>query len=70
MNRLVGILDSLKPEINEFALETIDISQHPEQALQYQVLTTPTLVINETIVLRGIPKREKLLSSLKQAARQ
>jgi len=70
VDRLMETLDSLKPDVTEFVLETIDIYQHPEKAMQYQVLTTPTLVINDRTILRGIPKREKLLQSLKEAAHQ
>lgn len=69
-NQLVETLESLKPEVTEFVLEAIDIHQHPEKAMEYQVLTTPTLVINDRIVLRGIPNREKLLQSLKEAVHQ
>ena len=67
INRLMETLESLKPGVTEFVLETIDIYQHPKKAMEYQVLTTPTLVLNDRWILRGIPKREKLLQSLKEA---
>ncbi len=70
VDRLMETLDSLKPDVTEFVLETIDIYRQPEKAMEYQVLTTPTLVINDRAILRGIPKREKLLQLLKEAVHQ
>ena len=67
MQDLTDLVESLKPELPESVIEIINISERPDIAIKYGVITSPTILIGEEILLRGIPTKERLLESITKA---
>ena len=67
LKELEEIIESTAKEFPQLSVETIDISEQPEEAVRYGVISTPALVIGEKFVLSGIPKKATLLKRLKEA---
>ena len=42
---------------------TVDVLATPEIGARYGVLTTPSIIINDELVFRGVPQEEDLRSS-------
>ncbi|MCW1296149.1 MAG: thioredoxin family protein [Candidatus Parvarchaeota archaeon] len=61
------IVEKVAKEMKVKVLE-IDITKEPEEALMHQVVSTPSIAINdETIFFGEIPKEEKLKEEIRKA---
>lgn len=43
---------------------TVDVAESPEIGAQYGVLSTPAIIINDTLAFRGVPKENALRKKL------
>ena len=46
----------------------IDITEHPEVAVKYRVMSTPAIAINGKLEFMGVPKEEELRRRLLAAS--
>ena len=67
MHDLIDLVESTKPEFPQSVIEIINISERPDIAIKYGVISTPTILIGEEILLRGIPTKQRLKESLREA---
>ena len=56
------MIEKLKSESLEIRLVEVDITQHPEIAVKYQIMATPAIAINGRLEFMGVPK-EGVLSN-------
>ena len=50
------MIEKVKAEIPELCLIEVDITQHPEIAVKYQIMATPAIAINGRLEFMGVPK--------------
>ncbi len=60
-------LDRLRPEFPEIRVEIIDVTEHPEEAQRYGLMSAPGVVVNGRLVLSGTGSEEKIRERLKAA---
>lgn len=60
-------LERLRPEFPEMRLEIVDVTEHPEVAQQYGLMSAPGIVINDKLVLSGGAGEQKIREKLKAA---
>ena len=53
VEELEAILNEEQQKYSEVTFETIDISEHPDIAIKYRLLTTPAVAINGKLEFRG-----------------
>ena len=59
----VRTLDLIKNVIKDYPklkIKEINIVNHPDDAVKYGVMTSPTIVINEEIAFAGLPSEKAL----------
>jgi hypothetical protein len=66
----VKLVEEAKAEIPDLHLEEVDITEHPEVAVKYRVMSTPALAINGKLEFLGVPREEALRARLLAAARR
>ena len=47
-----------------FAIEEIDITEHPDMLQKYQIMTSPGIIIDGKLEFTGMPKEGKLKEKL------
>lgn len=57
---VAGMIEKVKAEIPGLCLIEVDITQHPEIAVKYQIMATPAIAINGKLEFVGIPKENAL----------
>lgn len=62
------LVEEAKIEIPDLHLEEVDITEHPEVAVRYRVMSTPALAINGKLEFLGVPREEALRARLLAAA--
>ncbi len=46
-------------------MNEVDITQHPEVAVKYRVMSTPAIAINGRLEFLGVPREDALLDRLR-----
>lgn len=67
MKDMVDLLESLREDLPQINLKIINITERPEIAIKYGVITTPTILIGEEIFLRGSPTKRVLQETIKKS---
>lgn len=67
MNDLVDLLESLRAELPQITVKIINITERPDIAIRYGVITTPTILIGEETPLRGSPTKRLLRETIKKS---
>jgi hypothetical protein len=62
------MIEHARAEAPDVRLMEVDITEHPEVAVRYRVLTTPAIAINGKLEFLGVPREEALLARLRAAA--
>jgi len=57
---VAGLLERMREEHPDIRWTEIDITQHPEVAVKYRVMSTPAVVINGKLAFAGVPHEKKL----------
>ncbi len=60
------IMEKLKGELPDFHWEKIDLFEHPELAMQYQVMSSPGIVINGKLEFVGGVSERQIREKLQQ----
>jgi hypothetical protein len=55
-------------EFRELELREVDITQRPDVAVGYGVLSTPAIAINGRLEFQGVPREEAFLARLRAAS--
>ena len=58
------VLESMLDELG-IKYHLIDVTEKPEFLKKFPIFTAPGLVIDDTLVFTGIPKKEELLAKLR-----
>ena len=58
----------LRGEFPELRVEKIDLMEHPEIAVSYGVMMSPTLVINGKVVFTGAVSEDQLRAKLEEVS--
>ncbi len=53
--------------VPELELEEVDVTQRPDVAVRYGVLSTPAIAINGRLEFHGVPSEDALLARLRAA---
>ncbi|MBI2466549.1 MAG: thioredoxin family protein [Candidatus Rokubacteria bacterium] len=62
------LIQEARAELPDLQLDEVDITEHPEVAVRYRVMSTPAIAINGTLEFLGVPKADALLERLRAAA--
>lgn len=63
------LVNRIKEDMPDLEVEIIDVSQHPEVALKYSLMSAPGIVINEKLeYIGGVPREEELREKLSKEA--
>lgn len=65
---VTAMIEHARAEAPDVRLMEVDITEHPEVAVRYRVLTTPAIAINGKLEFLGVPREEALLARLRAAA--
>lgn len=63
--KIERLLENFKADFSDVQVETIDVTEHPEAAIKYRVLSTPAIAIDGKLEFTGVPKEEALMRKLK-----
>ena len=63
-----GLIDSARSTLPDLQLEDVDITERPDVAVKYRVMSTPAIAINGKLEFLGVPSEEGLLARLRAAA--
>ena len=58
------IVEQNRQEFPGLKYRTVDVAQSPEIGTKYGILSTPAIVINDTLAFRGVPKEKALRKKL------
>ena len=58
------IVEQSGKEYSGLSYRTVDVVASPEIGARYGVLSTPSIIINDELVFRGVPKEEVLRKKL------
>ena len=58
------IIEQDRGEFPGLSYRTVDVAQSPEIGTKYGVLSTPAIIINDTLAFRGVPKEKALRKKL------
>jgi len=67
---VAGLIDRARSTLPELQLEEVDITEHPEVAVKYRVMSTPAIAINGKLEFLGVPGEGALLARLRAAGGQ
>jgi len=51
-------------EFPGLSYRTVDVAESPEIGTRYGILSTPAIIINDTLAFRGVPKEKALRRKL------
>ena len=54
------LIEQAKTEIANLHFEEVDITERPEVAVKYRVMSTPAIAINGKLEFTGIPREDEL----------
>lgn len=60
-------LERLRPEFPGMMLEIIDVTERPEEAQRYGLMSAPGIVVEGKLVLSGTGSEQKIREKLKAA---
>ena len=63
------LIHSAKSEISDLEMKEVDITEHPEVAVKYRVMSTPAIAINGRLEFLGVPRENALLDRLRSVSR-
>lgn len=63
------LIEQAKAEIADLHLEEVDITERPEVAVKYRVMSVPAIAINGKLAFMGVPREEELRRRLLAAGR-
>jgi len=58
------VVEQAGKEYSGLSYRTVDVVASPEIGARYGVLSTPSIIINDELVFRGVPKEEALRKKL------
>ena len=64
---VAGLLDRAKGTIPDIQLEEVNITERPEVAVKYRVMSTPAIAINGKLEFLGVPGEEAFFARLRAA---
>ena len=59
------VVEQAGKEYSGLSYRTVDVVASPEIGARYGVLSTPSIIINDELVFRGVPKEKALMEKLK-----
>ncbi len=63
------LIEQAKAEIADLHVEEVDITERPELAVKYRVMSVPAIAINGRLEFMGVPREEELRRRLLAASR-
>lgn len=65
-----GIAAKLQQEFKDLQVEKIDLMEHPEFAVEYEVMSSPTVVINGKVAFVGAVNEDQLREKMEEVRQQ
>ena len=59
-DELETLVKDQQQRYSDVSYEKIDISEHPDVAIKYRLLSTPAVAINGVLEFRGAPGKDKI----------
>jgi len=66
--RILAAVDRMRSELVNVEISEVDVTEHPETAIKYGIMSTPAIAIDGRLLFRGVPKERDLLKKLRRAA--
>ena len=63
------LIEEARSSLPDLELEEVDITERPEVAVKYRIMSTPAIAINGKLEFVGIPSARALLARLRAAGR-
>lgn len=63
------LIEEARSSLPDLELEEVDITEHPDVAVKYRIMSTPAIAINGKLEFVGIPSARALLDRLRAAGR-
>ena len=63
------LIEEARSSLPDLELEEVDITERPEVAVKYRIMSTPAIAINGKLEFRGSPPARALLDRLRTAGR-
>jgi hypothetical protein len=64
------LIEEARSSLPDLELEEVDITERPEVAVKYRIMSTPAIAINGKLEFLGIPAARALLDRLREAGRE
>lgn len=63
------VVEQGQQEFPGLSYRTVNVTESPETGTRYGVLSTPAIIINDTLAFRGVPKEKGLRRKLESMKR-
>ena len=63
------VVEQGQQEFPGLSYRTIDVAESPEIGVRYGILSTPAIIINDTLAFRGVPNEKALRKKLESMNR-
>lgn len=60
------LIDKVKTDMPDLEVDTIDVTEHPEVAQKYMLMSAPGIVINGKLEFMGVPSEEELRRKIRE----
>jgi len=60
------VIQKVQPDFPDLKVEIINLMEHPEMAVQYGVMVSPAIVINEQVAFVGGVREDRLRERLRR----
>ena len=60
----LAVIESMRAERPDLVLQIVDITERPEVAVKYRVMSTPAIAINGRLAFTGVPREAALRRAL------
>ena len=59
------LIETERAQFPDLIVEEVDVTQHPEVAVKYRVMSAPAIAINGELAFVGVPQEEELKKRLR-----
>lgn len=61
---IARLIERERAQFPDLIVEEVDVTQHPEVAVKYRVMSVPAIAINGELAFVGVPQEEELRKQL------
>ena len=65
--RAIDLIKKVVKEFPKVKIKEINLIDHPDAAVKYNVMSSPAIIIDEKVAFLGVPKEKDLREKLKKS---